>query len=157
MTSTDQLLVSTYPVRGTTRGSAASLSPRRYFYPRTPCGVRLSSRSTMPPLRSISIHVPRAGYDSERCVGSPTSRISIHVPRAGYDCRYLPLLLARRNFYPRTPCGVRPRRMAMTRCGGTFLSTYPVRGTTGRSSRPGCRTAISIHVPRAGYDAYHKG
>ena len=34
-----------------------------------------------------------------------------------------------------------------------FLSTYPVRGTTLRERHDFCGRTISIHVPRAGYDA----
>ena len=79
--------------------------------------------------------------------------ISIHVPRAGYDSAFLPWIHPTKYFYPRTPCGVRPvhRRahaanheisIHVPRAGydiihsagvfqnPVFLSTYPVRGTT---------------------------
>ena len=79
----------------------------RYFYPRTPCGVRLDFTlmftesvkflSTYPVRGTtvifgcvkrdlcISIHVPRAGYDLQLPLYSANCGISIHVPRAGYD------------------------------------------------------------------------
>ena len=56
--------------------------------------------------------------------------ISIHVPRAGYDLTVAGL-----------PRGTR-----------TFLSTYPVRGTTLSPYTAYGASGISIHVPRAGYD-----
>ena len=103
-----------------------------YFYPRTPCGVRPGE----------------AAHVCERCP------ISIHVPRAGYDMVLHGQLLMKKDFYPRTPCGVRliafkldsggsfisihvPRAgydiVTVKRATVTiiFLSTYPVRGTTG--------------------------
>ena len=101
------IFLSTYPVRGTTfqRGLGGFTS-------------------------DISIHVPRAGYDSSALgelvdaavflstypVRGTTNRatwasaifyISIHVPRAGYDISQAFSLLSPENFYPRTPCGVR--------------------------------------------------
>ena len=99
--------LSTYPVRGTTslrhdahlvlrisihvpragydHQSPAAPVASRYFYPRTPCGVRLRC---FPFLRTGGI-------------------ISIHVPRAGYDGRSSAESSSHRYFYPRTPCGVR--------------------------------------------------
>ena len=80
----------------------------------------------------ISIHVPRAGYDLyHRDSGSWANFISIHVPRAGYDHAAQRLIEG----------------------GETFLSTYPVRGTTSRPCSRARTRCISIHVPRAGYDA----
>ena len=80
---------------------------------------------------SISIHVPRAGYDAR--ASDPVANypgISIHVPRAGYDEMTYAEWEKWVNFYPRTPCGVRLR---------------PRLGEHVRDN-------ISIHVPRAGYD-----
>ena len=126
------LFLSTYPVRGTTI-------------------VRGLLRAQF----SISIHVPRAGYDFAACTYLiDLEAISIHVPRAGYDMentdegdkrlKFLSTYPVRGTtrcqvfcvkkieyFYPRTPCGVRPRGAA------------DYRGNV----------RISIHVPRAGYDA----
>ena len=99
--------LSTYPVRGTTYRGIADFTahgisihvPRagydmwcefgriktRYFYPRTPCGVRLVA---LCPARNGEV-------------------ISIHVPRAGYDSSMPPEFCKTQYFYPRTPCGVR--------------------------------------------------
>ncbi len=127
-----KIFLSTYPVRGTTRATGRTGAAGRYFYPRTPCGVRLlvcaAARavvfiflSTYPVRgttfhcrfqalrRKISIHVPRAGYDPAGGAGWVRCReISIHVPRAGYDAGQRSWPSRRGNFYPRTPCGVRP-------------------------------------------------
>ena len=124
-----------------------------YFYPRTPCGVR-RAYSLFPPASStflstypvrgttgdgwrgyngasISIHVPRAGYDKSReRFKNRRVFISIHVPRAGYDQGVRGEDRQHRYFYPRTPCGVRPLARLSSRAAITFLSTYPVRGTT---------------------------
>ena len=104
-------------------------------------------------LSEISIHVPRAGYDADQGAGGAECGISIHVPRAGYDSKrcfhVTPTLLFLStypvrgttrlrvlrvlpdgHFYPRTPCGVRLKNKA-------DYDAY---------------RAISIHVPRAGYD-----
>ena len=56
---------------------------------------------------SVSIHAPRAGYDSEEVPAPVIKGISIHVPRAGYDFLTSRLFRKQQNFYPRTPCGVR--------------------------------------------------
>ena len=100
--------LSTYPVRGTTDGETlmppddfnisihvpragydtlalpCGMNPR-YFYPRTPCGVRPIEKRRWRARRNISIHVPRAGYDKSVTRKSSKRSISIHVPRAGYD------------------------------------------------------------------------
>ena len=102
--------------------------------------------------------------------------ISIHVPRAGYDRFLLFWCLFHLHFYPRTPCGVRllacvlgfasiaflstyPVRgttvnpVIAVHVLNVFLSTYPVRGTTRQGEQYHNDYTISIHVPRAGYDA----
>ena len=124
------VFLSTYPVRGTTpffddfvgfglisihvprAGYDKPEKPKKpwvfNFYPRTPCGVRRGAPRIVQAHRAISIHVPRAGYDS-------TSSSASAYPQ---------------YFYPRTPCGVRRARTMYDEGRSTFLSTYPVRGTT---------------------------
>ena len=125
-----------------------------YFYPRPPCGGRQIAHRHTIARRRISIHVPLAGDD--RCRHPPTySRqgISIHVPLAGDDVTHGHNLTSL----------------------SSFLSTSPLRGTTGCFSkwqkgggyfypRPPCGgrrytlagwsplMPISIHVPLAGDD-----
>ena len=82
--------------------------PARYFYPRTPCGVRQ-------PVLRFDLHVliflstyPVRGTTAPHPVILSASGISIHVPRAGYDEASGAEVSQENNFYPRTPCGVRP-------------------------------------------------
>ena len=101
------------------------------FNPPTPCGVGPPTRRTFSTWPLISIHPPRAGWDQKPgamgCSG-------------GY-------------FNPPTPCGVGPESDADGECPIAFQSTHPVRG--GTPSRPAAYQAnpISIHPPRAGWDA----
>ena len=78
--------------------------------------------------------------------------ISIHVPRAGYDGDIRRGQALAHHFYPRTPCGVRRNPPILKFHFGIFLSTYPVRGTTADVAGFVRGEGISIHVPRAGYD-----
>ena len=65
---------------------------RRYFNPRTPCGVRHSTMAHMREKWRISIHAPLAGCDMPNGNGWFLDIISIHAPLAGCDspssCRY---------------------------------------------------------------------
>ena len=174
--------LSTYPVRGTTRAHTLRARCRRYFYPRTPCGVRRSANATISadelflstyPVRGTTTvqeaityacavflsTYPVRGTTACPPLRPPRPHISIHVPRAGYDgptpCHSQRLW----NFYPRTPCGVRRGQRRGGIAGEQFLSTYPVRGTTCYRQLSLSGIKISIHVPRAGYDArrvYHQ-
>ena len=59
---------------------------RKYFNPRTPCGVRPPNTPLTNVQSEISIHAPLAGCDPARpprC--TPASFISIHAPLAGCD------------------------------------------------------------------------
>ena len=114
------------------RPRCPSMRPRpAYFNPRTPCGVRHGKlpwveydtvfQSTHP-LRGatpagylrggagdISIHAPLAGCDPNTCPDCYTVEISIHAPLAGCDRSGLLVHTCKKNFNPRTPCGVRQR------------------------------------------------
>ena len=123
--------LSTYPVRGTTRWRGRRCPPVVHFYPRTPCGVRRTGTGRTARNSGISIHVPRAGYDMPS--GKATLAMSLFLstyPVRGTTARDVALMMSLLNFYPRTPCGVRQRRLLRLERGVVFLSTYPVRGTT---------------------------
>ena len=76
--------------------------------------------------------------------------ISIHVPLAGNVTAPVCWSRSKRDFYPRSPCGERPAAWRRSTARFAFLSTFPLRGTSGiRSSLP-CCGRISIHVPLAG-------
>ncbi len=123
---------STHPVRGGTRSRSSLRLEPCDFNPPTPCGVGHQSAVDFPRRSSISIHPPRAGWDF----------------RCGAESR------ACRNFNPPTPCGVGPRISFTTLICSRFQSTHPVRGGTPGCGEAGNRIAISIHPPRAGWDAY---
>ncbi len=131
--SKSSIFLSTYPVRGTTGRKEVPRVVGRDFYPRTPCGVRPERPVMFAISRAISIHVPRAGYDSTAQTTSSeyTSFLSTY-PVRGTTKAALTGCRCRMYFYPRTPCGVRQ---------GVHESRRQQLG-------------ISIHVPRAGYDNY---
>ena len=105
--------------------------------------------------RKISIHAPLAGCDWNRGRSCPQGRIfqSTH-PLRGATWTACGTYSSRRNFNPRTPCGVRPRSFSFlssssnfnprTPCGvrrflracvmmhDKFQSTHPLRGATAK-------------------------
>ena len=81
--------------------------------------------------QQISIHAPLAGCDlSNGGGGNPSPAISIHAPLAGCDAQGRAGERPAAHFNPRTPCGVRPRRLRSGRAGQRFQSTHPLRGAT---------------------------
>ena len=107
------IFLSTSPLRGTT-----GITPKTFY-----TKIFLSTS----PLRGTT------GLDF---VGCEIDRISIHVPLAGDDPARLQLKTSGRNFYPRPPCGGRPSSISRSPCAAEFLSTSPLRGTTGSPTRP---------------------
>ena len=101
--------------------------------------------------------------------------ISIHAPREGSDRLRPQPHRPDPDFYPRSPRGERPGRMAWpphtagflstlpargatglaarySRGGATFLSTLPARGATNGHDTGLIQKTISIHAPREGSD-----
>ena len=164
------------PLAGCDRPRRRQTSAFPHFNPRTPCGVRRRpSRSTFFPPRFQSTH-PLRGATRSAMRRWPLKTISIHAPLAGCDrsgrtgCDFkssfqsthplrgatLPLAVSnctRRDFNPRTPCGVRPDGLKFYPRGRGFQSTHPLRGATGTARRAVRRSLISIHAPLAGCDA----
>ena len=153
---------------------------RRYFNPRTPCGVRLACASpplrrrkfqsthpvrgaTKPPANNlgfsfISIHAPRAGCDLNGFPAIPGHfRISIHAPRAGCDPLQVVAISRNTSFQSTHPVRGATRGRSPIKRSLIFQSTHPVRGATRRSIRRQYRGGISIHAPRAGCDLYREG
>ena len=95
------------------------------FNPRTPCGVRPCCTLALHLLMAISIHAPLAGCDLGRKADVVVVLISIHAPLAGCDRRGYPPQRPARHFNPRTPCGVRRRRMHTCTCGRHFNPRTP--------------------------------
>ena len=150
----EELFLSTSPLRGTTWWRCRSCPPPCHFYPRPPCGGRrfafaelgadivfLSTsplRGTTPGfghvgnISCISIHVPLAGDDRWRSRSYP--RTHDFYPRPPCGGRLLPRgsCASRPYFYPRPPCGGRLAGFTVVDMTLKFLSTSPLRGTTGQ-------------------------
>ena len=150
---TSFLFLSTLSLRRATASPALWSASRRYFYPRSPCGERLSAAepfsgipeflSTLSLRRAttwargsrvtyvISIHALLA--ESDRSIGiSPTrgdtflSTLSLRraTGPSGYHQR------AGTHFYPRSPCGERPVHRRSAGGWARFLSTLSLRRAT---------------------------
>ena len=157
--------------------TARRQSTARGFLPTSPLRGRTQQLPPGQVVRVISIHVPLAGDDQCYRFRLHSQSISIHAPLAGDDYRRCCRLPAMRDFYPRHPCGGRPRAWAVPQNPAKFLSTSPLRGTTTVVPshsysppyfypRPPCGgrpvipvkakfdVDISIHVPLAGDDSW---
>ena len=78
----------------------------------------------------ISIHAPRVGCDRAlEALGVFTKEFQSTHPVWGATSSFLTVLV-RRNFNPRTPCGVRLHADWQGREGHGFQSTHPVWGAT---------------------------
>ena len=82
-------------------------APIADFYPRSPCGERLTGRIPRIIQRFISIHALLAESDHSRLPSIPNACISIHALLAESDHNAGPLPTVCRDFYPRSPCGER--------------------------------------------------
>ena len=78
--------------------------------------------------------------------------ISIHAPLAGCDLAHERFELLVTHFNPRTPCGVRLRRLPTLPPSRQFQSTHPLRGATAHFNSFLSACNISIHAPLAGCD-----
>ena len=123
------------------------------FYPRPPCGGRPSRQGFLLCPFSFLSTSPLRGTTHAKPHNGGQRRISIHVPLAGDDKATSWRLTPARNFYPRPPCGGRPAGQQIDFCRMLFLSTSPLRGTTGNLANGRQQIIISIHVPLAGDDA----
>ena len=121
-----------------------------------------------------STHPLRGATRRENEITMPQRFQSTHPLRGATRPTRVMLPFVRRNFNPRTPCGVRRRlynnpwavfkfqsthplrgatnvaiQAAMT---NLFQSTHPLRGATGCAHAVMCKYIISIHAPLAGCD-----
>ena len=151
--SDDGTFLSTYPVRGTTMDMYGERLDRSHFYPRTPCGVRRKHYARKRLRRYFYPRTP-CGVRLLQAVRERMQRD--FYPRTPCGVRPALALIPRHSahhFYPRTPCGVRQIEKHLLERRTSFLSTYPVRGTTYYHGHIHVSMNISIHVPRAGYDS----
>ena len=78
----------------------------------------------------VSIHVPRAGRDTDMLSALLFDYVSIHAPRAGRDCGRPASTVPSLRFNPRAPCGARLGEEIRCQPPHKFQSTRPVRGAT---------------------------
>ena len=140
---------STHPVWGATISWQHMRALALNFNPRTPCGVRQALQDCQEDDFAISIHAPRVGCDGPGDLwGGGDLWISIHAPRVGCDfstpvprffqCQFQSThpvwgatLFPPRcrqpicDFNPRTPCGVRLRRVVDCAVFGDFNPRTP--------------------------------
>ena len=123
-----------------------------YFNPRTPRGVRRSEINANEKANLFQSTHPAWGATHRRRRFGRYMDISIHAPRVG--CDYKKIVKRRKSAYfnPRTPRGVRRRRLRLGRRGFIFQSTHPAWGATGADMDAGAGEGISIHAPRVGCD-----
>ena len=87
---------------------------------------------------------PLRGATAEIRVKLSDEMISIHAPLAGCDVDDTRFATSRRDFNPRTPCGVRPLRQRHHLPQKRFQSTHPLRGATS-SAHPNTTTLIDFN------------
>ena len=123
------------------------------FYPRSPCGERRGVAGNVQRTHSISIHALLAESDLEQMGAQYGVDISIHALLAESDSTPTTTAVRWRYFYPRSPCGERPRYKATPPALLKFLSTLSLRRATSlpRLTRRSLR--ISIHALLAESDA----
>ena len=105
---TAALFLSTLSLRRATGCTRLRRCPRRYFYPRSPCGERHGSIRPHRLGRGISIHALLA--ESDDAPRAFLSALAYFYPRSpcgerpeGASARIRPVIY----FYPRSPCGER--------------------------------------------------
>ena len=118
--------------RGVRRGAYTHtvwFSP--YFNPRAPCGARQGDHLGGTPLRTISIHAPRAGRDRQvlQCPDI-VDGITIHAPRAGRDGGGSTQGIFPGGFQSTRPVRGATAAASACACVCKFQSTRPVRGAT---------------------------
>ena len=148
----------------------------RYFYPRSPCGERLRYAINQFPVAFISIHALLAESDWTAQRPACRRRISIHALLAESDSNAVTEISVNNNFYPRSPCGERPRNgpcaplrvlhfYPRSPCGERrfaedssrpaliFLSTLSLRRATSACQQGLIQGIISIHALLAESDS----
>ena len=95
------------------------------FYPRSPCGERRDVIAVMTDAQSISIHALLAESDDTRSTVCSVISISIHALLAESDHPSLSDTARHTYFYPRSPCGERPFRLARLASRSYFYPRSP--------------------------------
>ena len=100
--------LSTLSLRRATPRQYGGHSDHMYFYPRSPCGERLSSRKLPSSWRHFYPRSPCGERQQTKALKVSALRISIHALLAESDVgAILKLQCILGDFYPRSPCGER--------------------------------------------------
>ena len=126
------LFLSTLPARGATRRSSRRLPPHTNFYPRSPRGERQPKHVKTGKRGGFLSTLPARGATRILADLFVDNEISIHAPREGSDLLITDMVLPSCYFYPRSPRGERPDKVAVGEITLKFLSTLPARGATQR-------------------------
>ena len=129
---------STLSLRRATTGRQSPALGVPYFYPRSPCGERRMMKLFSQLSTDISIHALLA--ESDRCCPCAiiAPAISIHALLAESDLLPFAMTITALDFYPRSPCGERPKRYLPCCTSRIFLSTLSLR----RATHPRARCAL---------------
>ena len=95
---------------GERRNVRKSHDTEYYFYPRSPCGERPPLACGTKTIPAISIHALLAESDARRASRQQPAGISIHALLAESDPRGQLPATQPPDFYPRSPCGERPKQ-----------------------------------------------
>ena len=149
---------------------------RKYFNPRTPCGVRLAHLGEQSVLNKISIHAPHAGCDGRRLTVSffewyfnprtpcgvrraqqraknQSDHISIHAPHAGCDYFILTIAPSAFTFQSTHPMRGATRFLLARACSSRYFNPRTPCGVRlNDRQRENIDVLISIHAPHAGCD-----
>ena len=103
-----------------------------YFYPRSPRGERQPKHVKTGKRGGFLSTLPARGATRILADLFVDNEISIHAPREGSDLLITDMVLPSCYFYPRSPRGERPDKVAVGEITLKFLSTLPARGATQR-------------------------
>ena len=120
----------THPGRGATWRRALPSRRVRRFNSRTPGGVRQMPTGGKLEFRTVSIHAPREGCDTDYHM-SVDQRVKFQFTHPGRGATFL---------------------MEDIKQGKEFQFTHPGRGATVYSGADGREMRVSIHAPREGCD-----
>ena len=139
--------LSTLSLRRATAVHNAKIDKHDDFYPRSPCGERRRNGQNIKRRHNISIHALLAESDQTAYFFCAGGIISIHALLAESDPSSTVIVIFRKNFYPRSPCGERrgsPRGITSSRA----ISIHALLAESD-NLQPGYLTLIHYFYPRS--------
>ena len=152
------------------------METQRHFYPRSPCGERLTtlttSRRTEQFLSTLSLRRATTHADNRACKTAFLSTLSLRratcrlglglvrrayfYPRSPCGERHATILVLHnpQYFYPRSPCGERLVQPRLYPASTIFLSTLSLRRATSPRRSSTVTPSISIHALLAESDQW---